>query len=341
MRKHIVTDRLYLRPPIIQDAPAIKNLISYDVAQWLTRMPWPYQMSDATDWLTTLNWGEGAYVWAITLHGQIIGMIGLEDELGYWLAPDFWGKGYASEAAHAVLSDHFKNPDAVPLSSGYHLGNGRSANVLIKMGFSPMGREMRPSLAQGRDVELQKMLLTPEHWHALNPVTITAGRNTLSPVTMADFDALYDIFGNEDVAWQLGRWPHPLDPALLRKRIVTMRWRGGWAATFKIANAQGQIIGTIGFHSDSNGQKDDISMGYALHPDHWGNGHMTQAVRALTQFLFDRYPVSQIFASAVIDNPASQRVLLKNGFVEYDRVPYVQSSRKYQVTSLEYRLKRP
>ena len=137
MRKNIITERLYLRPPIPQDAQAIKNLISYDVAQWLTRMLWPYQISDATDWLAALNWGEGGYVWAITLHGQIIGMIGLEDELGYWLAPEFWGKGYASEAVHAVLSDHFKNPDALLLSSGYHLGNDRSANVLVKMGFSP------------------------------------------------------------------------------------------------------------------------------------------------------------------------------------------------------------
>lgn len=341
MRKNIITERLYLRPPIPQDAQAIKNLISYDVAQWLTRMPWPYQISDATDWLAALNWGEGGYVWAITLHGQIIGMIGLEDELGYWLAPEFWGKGYASEAAHAVLSDHFKNPDALPLSSGYHLGNDRSANVLVKMGFSPMGREMRAALAQGRDVELQKMMLTPEQWHAINPVSIHAGDMTLLPVTATDFDALYGIFGNKDVAWQLGRWPHPLDPALLRKRLVTMRWRGQWGATFKITLPHDQTIGIIGFHSDSNGQKDDISIGYALHPNHWGSGHMTQAVRAMTQFIFDRYPVSQIFASAVIDNPASQRVLIKNGFVEYDRVQYVQSSRNYEVTSLEYRSKRP
>jgi RimJ/RimL family protein N-acetyltransferase len=239
-----------LRPPIIQDAQAIKNLISYDLARWLTRMPWPYQLSDATDWLAALKWGEGSYIRAITLHGKIIGMIGLEDELGYWLAPEFWGKGYASEAAHAVLTEYFKNPDALPISSGYHLGNDRSANVLVKMGFSPNGCEMRPSLAQNRDLELQKMLLTPEQWHALNPVTITAGKNSLSPITIADFDALYGIFGNKDVAWQLGRWPHPLAPELLRKRIISMQWRGACGATFKITNAQGQTIGIIGFHSD-------------------------------------------------------------------------------------------
>ncbi len=204
-----------------------------------------------------------------------------------------------------------------------------------------MGREMRAALAQGRDVELQKMMLTPEQWHAINPVRFDAGNTVILPVTATDFDALYGIFGNKDLAWQLGRWPHPLDPALLRKRLVTMRWRGQWGATFKITRPNNQTIGIIGFHSDSNGQKDDIAIGYALHPNHWGSGHMTQAVRAMTQFIFDRYPVSQIFASAVIDNPASQRVLIKNGFVEYDRVQYVQSSRNYEVTSLEYRSKRP
>ena len=55
MRKHIITDRLYLRPPVIEDAHAIKSLISYDVAQWFTLMPWPYHLSDAVEWLTQFN----------------------------------------------------------------------------------------------------------------------------------------------------------------------------------------------------------------------------------------------------------------------------------------------
>ena len=73
---------------------------------------------------------------AITRHGQIIGMIGLDDELGYWLAPEYHGKGYATEAARAVLENYFDNPYAAPLKSGYHLGNDRSANVLRKLGFA-------------------------------------------------------------------------------------------------------------------------------------------------------------------------------------------------------------
>ena len=63
MRKHIITDRLYLRPPVIEDAHAIKSLISYDVAQWLTRMPWPDHLSDAVEWLTHVQSAPSDPIW--------------------------------------------------------------------------------------------------------------------------------------------------------------------------------------------------------------------------------------------------------------------------------------
>ena len=340
MRKQIITDRLYLRPPVFEDAHAVKSLISYDVAQWLTLMPWPYHLSDAVEWLTHVQSAPSDPIWAITRYGQIIGMIGLDGELGYWLAPEYHGKGYATEAARAVLQNYFANPYAAPLKSGYHLGNDRSANVLRKLGFAPNGVTMRFSCAHEADVNLQTMLLTPEHWHALNPVHVETERLLIDPVVSDDFDPLFDMLSRKDVAWQLGRWPHPLDPDLLRKRMNAMRWSGGWTATFALRTKSRDFIGMVGFHSPTNGEADDLSLGYALHPDHWGRGFMSEAVKAMITFLFDRFPISQILASAVIDNPASQKVLIKNGFTEYDRVPFIQRSRRYEVISLEYRLKR-
>ena len=77
---------------MIEDAHAIKSLISYDVAQWFTLMPWPYHLSDAVEWLTHVQSAPSDPIWAITRYGQIIGMIGLDGELGYWLAPEYHAK---------------------------------------------------------------------------------------------------------------------------------------------------------------------------------------------------------------------------------------------------------
>lgn len=60
--------------------------------------------------------------------------------------------------------------------------------------------------------------------------------------------------------------------------------------------------------------KQDMGLGYALHPDHWGNGYMSDAVDALTHYLFQRYPIEKITAYANLDNIGSQRVLEKCGF---------------------------
>ena len=60
--------------------------------------------------------------------------------------------------------------------------------------------------------------------------------------------------------------------------------------------------------------KQAMGLGHALHPDHWGNGYMSDAVDALTHYLFQRYPIKKITAYANLDNIGSQRVLEKCGF---------------------------
>ena len=100
-------------------------------------MPDPYTLKDAQDWLSSLRFERGRYVWAITRDGEVIGMIGIDPSLGYWIAKEYWGQGYVSEAAHAVLSAYFNDPFADPIYSGYFVENERSARVLTRLGFSP------------------------------------------------------------------------------------------------------------------------------------------------------------------------------------------------------------
>ena len=156
--------RLILRPLRVGDAKAITAGIGqWEVIRWLTTPPWPYTQADA-EWF--LNDPMSAETFGIENDGALIGVVGLhphEDrpglELGYWLNRAAHGHAYMSEAARAVVANHFSKSEA-PLVSGYLLGNSASAKVLRKLGFRATEQILRFARPIGYDVPLQRMELT-------------------------------------------------------------------------------------------------------------------------------------------------------------------------------------
>jgi ribosomal-protein-alanine N-acetyltransferase len=77
--------------------------------------------------------------------GAFLGCCGLrpycgeEYEVGFHLRPEFWGKGYASEAAAAVMGYGFSVLKAQALFAGHHPENLASSRVLGKLGFHYIG----------------------------------------------------------------------------------------------------------------------------------------------------------------------------------------------------------
>jgi RimJ/RimL family protein N-acetyltransferase len=62
-------------------------------------------------------------------------------ETGFHLRPAFWGQGYASEMARAVITYAFTQAGAAALFAGHHPENHASGRVLAKLGFQPDGAE--------------------------------------------------------------------------------------------------------------------------------------------------------------------------------------------------------
>lgn len=150
------TERLFLRPGFPEDWQAIHAAIaSRDIVCNLASAPWPYTPGDAQDFAARRQNSRMPH-FLVTLPGiGIIGSAGLgPDEtgavqLGYWIAREYQGRGYATEAARGVL--------AVARSLGHRrivathfVDNPASGRVLLKAGFRPTG-EIRPgySLARG------------------------------------------------------------------------------------------------------------------------------------------------------------------------------------------------
>lgn len=65
-------------------------------------------------------------------------------ELGFHLLPAFWGKGYATEAAGAVIGLAADRLAASALFAGHHPDNAASAAVLRKLGFARTGEQLYP-----------------------------------------------------------------------------------------------------------------------------------------------------------------------------------------------------
>lgn len=88
-----------------------------------------------------------------------------------------------------------------------------------------------------------------------------------------------------------------------------------WAIIDKnTGEAMGDIVA---FNFDGSRQSGKIisELGYRIAVRHWNKGIMTEAVKAVVDFLFDNTTIERIYATVMTENIGSIRVLEKNGFV--------------------------
>lgn len=144
-----VTERLLLRPGWIEDAPELAVAIGHrEVARNLARAPWPYDRADAETFLgLPADPLRPRFLICLRDSNRIVGGIGLdsgevEAELGYWIARDHWGRGYATEAGQAVLALADESLRLPRLRARRATDNARSANVLRKLGFRSTGKSV-------------------------------------------------------------------------------------------------------------------------------------------------------------------------------------------------------
>lgn len=177
MQAEIQTDRLLLRPLRASDAGPIAFWAARPEIARMTALPHPYPPGAAESFVAaTLSGRSGEQVWAMdaTQSGgeAFIGSLGLkradEDKarLRYWLGPDLWGAGYATEAAQAVIAAWFAAPGHRTLISNVYEDNAASRRVLEKLGFAEFERDMAFNIARGRSVPLLRLRLTREAWEA-------------------------------------------------------------------------------------------------------------------------------------------------------------------------------
>ena len=75
-----------------------------------------------------------------------------------------------------------------------------------------------------------------------------------------------------------------------------------------------RLVGVCGSHQGTGVSQYSASVGYWLGERHWGQGIMTQAFCAFLGYVWETFDVERLQAEVFAWNPASSRVLEKNGF---------------------------
>ncbi|QNM81989.1 GNAT family N-acetyltransferase [Sphingomonas sabuli] len=166
------TPRLLLRPGFPEDAAALAAAIADErIVRNLATAPWPYARRDAEAFLAAPRDPILPSFLIIERTGgapRLVGSCGLGRrpsgavELGYWIARAHWGRGFATEAATAVI-DVARALGLTSLEASHFLDNPASGRVLEKLGFMPTGIVApRASCARAEDTPARFLSLQLE-----------------------------------------------------------------------------------------------------------------------------------------------------------------------------------
>jgi len=159
----LVGDRLVLRVPTLEDAPALADALQDPMVTRTIPLPAGYALGDARAFIRRSRAGlrEGStYNLSVFLRnvGELVGGCGLRDidwnnkkaHIGYWIARPHWSNRYATEAASLLIAAAFRDLRLHRIHTGVLPDNPRSMRVLRRLGFRVEGRAREDHLVGGR-----------------------------------------------------------------------------------------------------------------------------------------------------------------------------------------------
>lgn len=166
----LLTSRLVLRPLRADDAVQIAQLAgNWNVARFTRQIPFPFSEELASQFVreqrSAFNKGQ-EWTWAVCLKDglTLVGCVSvmfekeMTAELGYWVGEAYWGNGYATEAARAVVNHAFSTCELWEMESRHVFGNDASGRVLTKLGFQVVGFTKGNCREANQDIVLYRQL---------------------------------------------------------------------------------------------------------------------------------------------------------------------------------------
>jgi RimJ/RimL family protein N-acetyltransferase len=169
----LATERLVLRAPRRSDVKAIASFANdRRIAANTARIPHPYGIEDAEQFIAAVNKREGEACFVIMLECAPIGVCSVDlredgPEVGYWLGVPYWGCGFATEAVRALVDHAFGDLEHETLISGARVTNPASRRVLEKCGFQWTGVRLSRIRAINSAAPIDRFRLDRGLWASL------------------------------------------------------------------------------------------------------------------------------------------------------------------------------
>lgn len=330
--------RLLLRPWRAGDAEAVAAAMADPTAFAFLALPDPYTLDDARRFVTDIG-HEGRYegtglgcAVVERSSGRLAGAAALrirppgDGEVGYWIAPDARGHGYAAEAT-GMLADWGFGLGLARIRLVTDVRNLASVATALHAGFAYEGIA-RAALLSGEHAPGGPRRATAARFAALPsdrrapiqpsfpwPTTPypSDGVVLLRPAGPQDTAAMLE--SEDAVAVGFGFTGEPPDAAAYAERMTRsgVDWLVGAIARFALVDvATGRTAGSLDLRRSGPPQVGGI--GYTVHPAFRGRGYTARALRLLSAWAFDVADFARLELGAKADNIASQRAAASGGF---------------------------
>lgn len=171
------TERLLLKPLVAEDAPQIQKLYPrWEIVRYMvSSVPWPYPDDGAKHYVNNVAlpaMAKGlAWFWTIWCQDNpdnLIGIICLDDEednnRGFWLVPEYQGRGLMREASIAATDYWFNTLNRPVLRAPKATENIRSQHISVSSGMRLIKTEKKQFVSGLLDSQLWE--ITRAEWNA-------------------------------------------------------------------------------------------------------------------------------------------------------------------------------
>jgi RimJ/RimL family protein N-acetyltransferase len=333
----LTSERLVLRRWRRDDADRLYSVMQDGSMSRFLALPDPYSRAAALRWVSGLGdegradgSGLGAAV-AERETGRLVGSCALrltgDAEIGYWIAPDARGHGYAAEVTRRLsawgfglglrrvrLACDVRNLASArtALAAGFRF-EGISRDGVVSAGDGSVP-ELRGELARFGRVAGDPAGRVPYAFTPLPADGLTDGVLQLRTTAADDAPALVGTDDELTLRWSFTGVAHSVEQVRESAASAGLEWLVGRVAVFSMVDvASGRLAGSLRVRQAGPPQVGGI--GYVVHPDFRGRGYTARALTLLVPWAFGPADFARLELGAKEGNEASLRAAAAAGFV--------------------------